>query len=91
MAPRESTSPLLVATAAGDGASQVISIYEQLDSVLEQCGSDFEHLVKATYYVSDGDASEQLNKLRPNYYNCAALRRPPRPSFPVWPLGKLQH
>jgi enamine deaminase RidA (YjgF/YER057c/UK114 family) len=72
----------LVATAAGDGASQVISIYQQLDSVLEQCGSDFEHLVKATYYVSDGDASEQLNKLRPNYYN---PQRPPAASKAIVP------
>lgn len=72
----------LVATAAGDGASQVISIYEQLDSVLEQCGSDFEHLVKATYYVSDDDASQQLNKLRPNYYN---PQRPPAASKAIVP------
>ncbi len=72
----------LVATAAGDGASQVNSIYEQLTSVLEQCGSDFEHLVKATYYVSDDDASAQLNKLRPNYYN---PQRPPAASKAIVP------
>lgn len=72
----------LVATAAGDGASQVNSIYAQLATVLEQSGSDFEHLVKATYYVSDDDASEQLNKLRPDYYN---PQRPPAASKAIVP------
>ena len=72
----------LVATAAGDGASQVKSIYSQLATVLEQCGSDFEHLIKATYYVSDDEASEQLNKLRPNYYD---PQRPPAASKAIVP------
>lgn len=72
----------LVADAAGDGASQVVSIYAQLATVLEQCDSDFEHLVKATYYVSDEDASEQLNKLRPNYY---LPQRPPAASKAIVP------
>lgn len=50
-------------------AAQVTTIFSELGSVLKKAGSDFEHLVKATYYVSTPDASEQLNVLRPKYLN----------------------
>lgn len=50
-------------------AEQVNSIFGQLRAVLKLCGSDFDHLVKATYYCSTPDASNQLNVLRPKYLN----------------------
>lgn len=50
-------------------AAQVNSIFDQLRAVLKECGSDFDHLVKATYYCSTPDASNQLNVLRPKYLN----------------------
>ena len=53
----------------GDGNSQVRSIYSQLREITRLAGSDFEHLVKAVYYVSDDDASNKLNDLRLEYYN----------------------
>jgi len=60
-----------------DGRGQVLEIFAALGNAVEQADSDFEHLVKATYYVTDNDASEQLNVLRPQFYN---PQRPPAAS-----------
>ena len=59
----------LYSSRPGDGEEQTRDIFKTLDSLLKQSGSDFKHLAKATYYVSDSDASSQLNKLRPLYYD----------------------
>ena len=53
---------------SGDGGVQVREIFRSLKGILQQSGSDFDHLVKATYYVSDDDASNRLNEIRPQYY-----------------------
>ena len=60
-----------------NGEAQVKEIYQTLKQLTDKTGSDFEHLVKATYYVSDEDASNKLNELRPQYYN---PQRPPAAS-----------
>ncbi|MFO0817496.1 MAG: RidA family protein [Pirellulales bacterium] len=60
-----------------DGGTQVEQIFGQLREALQRTGSDLEHLAKATYYVSDNDASAKLNELRPRYYN---PKRPPAAS-----------
>jgi enamine deaminase RidA (YjgF/YER057c/UK114 family) len=57
-----------------DGGSQVRDIFHSLDRVLHETGSDFFHLVKATYYVSDDEASNKLNDIRPQFYD--PLRAP---------------
>lgn len=62
---------------ASDGASQIREIFSKLGMATKQASSDFEHLVKATYYVTDNDASDKLNSLRPEYYN---PQRPPAAS-----------
>lgn len=62
---------------AGDGASQVNDVFAQLQEILKASGSDLKHLAKATYYVSDNDASTKLNELRPKFYDPA---RPPAAS-----------
>jgi enamine deaminase RidA (YjgF/YER057c/UK114 family) len=49
------------------GAAQVKTIFSDLGAVLKSARSDFDHLIKATYYVSTADASNQLNVLRPDY------------------------
>jgi enamine deaminase RidA (YjgF/YER057c/UK114 family) len=59
------------------GAEQVTTIFTELGSVLKKAGSDFDHLVKATYYVSTPDASNQLNVQRPKYLHAD---RPPAAS-----------
>lgn len=62
---------------AGDGAAQVNDVFAQLQDILKASGSDLRHLAKATYYVSDNDASAKLNDLRPKFYDPA---RPPAAS-----------
>jgi enamine deaminase RidA (YjgF/YER057c/UK114 family) len=52
-------------------------VFATLNRLLGQTNSDFRHLVKATYYVSNNDASAKLNELRPTYYD---PQRPPAAS-----------
>ncbi|EEF61914.1 RidA family protein [Pedosphaera parvula] len=51
------------------GAEQVREIFDELKTIANETGSDLEHLVKATYYVSDSEASAKLNDIRPEFYN----------------------
>lgn len=67
----------LYGTPNSSGGDQVERIFAQLKAVLAESGSDLEQLAKATYYVSDNDASAKLNELRPRYYN---PKRPPAAS-----------
>jgi len=62
---------------APDPAGEVREIFHSLSEVLTRTGSDFEHLAKATYYVSDDDASNKLNDIRLEFYN---PQRPPAAS-----------
>lgn len=62
---------------AGDGAGQVSDVFTQLQEILKASGSDLRHLAKATYYVSDNDASAKLGELRPKFYD---PNRPPAAS-----------
>lgn len=67
-----------VSVDASDGAErEAESVFKEIASVLEQCDSDFRHLVKATYYVSSGEASSALNAIRPKLYD---PKRPPAAS-----------
>lgn len=67
----------LFAKNATDGAGQVTQVFDQLQDILKSCGSDMRHLAKATYYVSDNDASTKLNEIRPKFYD---PQRPPAAS-----------
>lgn len=51
--------------------------FEQLRLLLEKAGSDYKHLAKATYYVTDDEASKLHNEVRPKYYD---PQRPPAAS-----------
>jgi N-sulfoglucosamine sulfohydrolase len=62
---------------AQDAAGQVREIFHSLGEVLQKSGSDFEHLAKTTYYVSDNEASNKLNNIRPEFYK---PERPPAAS-----------
>lgn len=62
---------------AGNGEQQTRDVFQQLQAILATTDSDLRHLVKATYYVSDDDASDMLNQLRPDYYD---PHRPPAAS-----------
>lgn len=67
----------LYGSSSQNGEPQVKEIFASLRFLLEQAGSDLRHLAKATYYVSDEDASRKLNELRPTYYD---PKRPPAAS-----------
>jgi enamine deaminase RidA (YjgF/YER057c/UK114 family) len=60
-----------------DATGQVRDIYAQLGEVLRPVGSDLRHLVKATYYVANGEVSKALNDVRPSIYD---PERPPAAS-----------
>jgi enamine deaminase RidA (YjgF/YER057c/UK114 family) len=62
---------------SSDGGGQVRELFGSLGGILKKTGSDFEHLAKATYYVTDSEASNKLNELRPEFYN---PQRPPAAS-----------
>ena len=59
----------LYGTNASDGEGEVREIFQSLDKILKSTGSDFEHLVKATYYVADDVAGNKLNEIRPEFFN----------------------
>lgn len=64
------------------GTEQVEAIFKTLEKVLAETGSDFRHLAKATYYVTDDEASRALNDLRPKYYDA---KIPPAASKAIVP------
>lgn len=73
-------------TSSEDGAAEAREIFRQLGSLLDQSGSDFRHLVKATYYVSSDQAGAKLNEIRPEFYD---PKRPPAASkAPVTGTGR---
>jgi enamine deaminase RidA (YjgF/YER057c/UK114 family) len=72
----------VIATKDGDGAAQVMDVFAQVGKLLDQTGSDFRHLAKATCYVSEDDVSAKLNELRPRYYD---PYRPPAASKAMVP------
>jgi len=53
----------------GNADSELTSIFTSLGTILKNTGSDFKHLVKATYYVSNDAHSAKLNEIRPKYYD----------------------
>lgn len=60
-----------------DGAKETQQVFEQMTKILTASGSDLRYLAKATYYVSDSEASAQLNQIRPKIYDPS---RPPAAS-----------
>lgn len=60
-----------------DAQAELGAIFTSLGEVLQQAGSDFRHLAKATYYVSNDQTSARLNEIRPKFYD---PKRPPAAS-----------
>ncbi len=56
---------------------QLQTSFDALGKLLVKTGSDFKHLVKATYYVTDDDIGKAHNVIRPKFYDAA---RPPAAS-----------
>jgi enamine deaminase RidA (YjgF/YER057c/UK114 family) len=63
--------------ASADAAAQVREVFGELRRLLTDAGSDMRHIVKATYYVSDKVADQEINAIRPTLYDPA---RPPAAS-----------
>ncbi|WP_276363662.1 RidA family protein [Daejeonella sp. H1SJ63] len=61
----------------GEAKPEIMDIFNSMDAILKKSGSDFKHLVKATYYVSKDAHSSGLNELRPKFYD---PKRPPAAS-----------
>ena len=62
---------------AGDVRADVLGLFGELESLLREAGSDLEHMVKATYFVLNDEASKALTDVRGDLYN---PRRPPAAS-----------
>lgn len=67
----------LMGKSGTDGTQQIEHVFGELGSLLKETGSDFKHLAKATYYVSQAEAGQKLNELRPKFYD---RERPPAAS-----------
>lgn len=61
----------------GSVNSELIDLFNFIDTTMNKSGSDLRHLVKATYYVSNDVHSATLNEIRPKYYD---PKRPPAAS-----------
>lgn len=57
--------------------AQVREMFSELQQLVKQGGSDLTHLVKATYYVADQSADQEINTIRPTLFD---PRRPPAAS-----------
>ncbi len=51
-----------------DAKAEVAGIFTAMENIAKQSGTDFSHLAKATYYVSNDSTSNELNEIRPRYY-----------------------
>ena len=69
--------PTLLSRKDASGQEQVKEVFDQLAEGLKQAGSDFRHLVKATYCMVDKEASDAIDAIRKELYDPA---RPPAAS-----------
>jgi len=70
------------------GEPQAKYLFEQLEEILAETGSDMRHLVKATYYVSDNDAARWIDRTRPRLYD--PTRPPAASKLTVHGVGQAQ-
>ncbi len=72
--------PVFVSGLTGTSAepvAQVREVFGDMRRVLTEAGSDMRHIAKATYYVSDKAADQEINAIRPSLYDAT---RPPAAS-----------
>ncbi|NOY00711.1 MAG: hypothetical protein GXP30_13430 [Verrucomicrobia bacterium] len=67
----------MVGDAKVSAETETGTLFDRLKQAVEAAGSDYKHLVKATYYVSDTEVSKELNNLRPKIYD---PKKPPTAS-----------
>jgi enamine deaminase RidA (YjgF/YER057c/UK114 family) len=74
---------------SSNAEKEVRDVFAQLRSLLQQAGTDFDHMAKATYYVTNDASSRMLGTVRQELYN---PRRPPAASKAlVKGVGKNGH
>lgn len=56
---------------------QAADVFQRLETLLDNQGSNWKHVAKATYFVSDKEASSALDSIRPKYLD---PQRPPAAS-----------
>ena len=61
----------------GTAVSQIRNTFDQLQTTLQETGSDLRQMVKATYWLADGDAAKALGAVRRKLYD---PERPPAAS-----------
>jgi len=67
----------LFGEANASAESQLQTSFDMLGQLLTKTGSDWKHLAKATYYVTDEEIGKAHNAIRPKYYD---PNRPPAAS-----------
>ncbi|MBM3877962.1 MAG: hypothetical protein FJ386_14835 [Verrucomicrobia bacterium] len=63
----------LHAAAGGDASTQIREIFGALDTLLREIECNPRHMLKATYYVTDEKASNELNALPPGFLDSKRL------------------
>ena len=63
------TSGLYPTDASVSAETQLRSLFTNLKQTLDISGSDWMHLVKATYYVNDDTLNKWHNTVRPDYFS----------------------
>lgn len=71
-----------------DAAGQVQDIFRKMKDILKKAGSDFDHLVKGTYYVTGEESSDKLGDIRKDLFN--PDRFPASDKMPVRGVGKKE-
>ncbi|MES2378861.1 MAG: RidA family protein [Bacteroidota bacterium] len=78
----------LYGTTPGNAQAQTEELFISLKKLLQATGSDFTHLVKATYFHSDVDGSAALGVVRPKYYDPNRAPAATKAQLKVMPLDK---
>lgn len=76
----------LFARTAGRGEDQARDVFAQLQTILDQTGSDLRHLAKASYFVFDDDAGRGFDRVRPVFFD--PLRPPAASKVMVYGVGQ---
>jgi enamine deaminase RidA (YjgF/YER057c/UK114 family) len=78
----------LYGTTPGNAQAQTEELFTSLKKLLQVTGSNFTHLVKATYFHSDVDGSAALGVVRPKYYDPNRAPAATKAQLKVMPFDK---
>jgi 2-iminobutanoate/2-iminopropanoate deaminase len=58
------TSSLYTPKATGRREEEALAVFDQLEAILAQAGSDLRHMAKGTYYVTDDGSASGMDRVR---------------------------